>query len=410
MSERETPLSPNPSSGGASLEPSPTIDPANLPPMPATPIPPRKSSSDEDAGVNEANEKLANASLLEDLPLTPIPPPDFNLLPGDDSLKKQETSVKQPVAAFSFNFDKADDSEDDAIVVEDVSDDDEDEDDVDDEEEEGVPQDIMSMFPPKVVRRVNKLKELHSQREEIMNEYLVERAALEKKFAVLCKPLFEQRLDVIEGKLDEEIEKNAETDAEQEEEEEEDEDEVKGIPQFWVCAMGHMEAVAELITQSDVDCLEHLRNVTCDDDDDGCGFTISFHFGPNPYFTNTVLTKKYQIPNLLLEDEPILKNVEGCTIDWKAGTSLTYREVTKKQRSKSGRKAGQIRTITKRERTDSFFHFFTPPKMPSMETMDEEEADAIEDAFDHDYDVAQAFRSHIIPKAVLWFTGEVRCC
>jgi hypothetical protein len=38
--------------------------------------------------------------------------------------------------------------------------------------------------------------------------------------------------------------------------------------------------------------------------------------------------------------------------------------------------------------------------------MDEDEADAIEEAFDHDYDVAQSFRSHIIPKAVMWLTGE----
>jgi len=38
--------------------------------------------------------------------------------------------------------------------------------------------------------------------------------------------------------------------------------------------------------------------------------------------------------------------------------------------------------------------------------IDEEEAEAIEEAFDHDYDVAQQFRSHIVPKAVLWFTGE----
>ena len=41
-----------------------------------------------------------------------------------------------------------------------------------------------------------------------------------------------------------------------------------------------------------------------------------------------------------------------------------------------------------------------------MSNMDESEADAIEEAFDHDYDVAQSFRSHIIPKAVMWFTGE----
>ena len=35
-----------------------------------------------------------------------------------------------------------------------------------------------------------------------------------------------------------------------------------------------------------------------------------------------------------------------------------------------------------------------------------EQADAIEQASDLDYDVAQAFCSHIVPKAVLLFTGE----
>ena len=138
------------------------------------------------------------------------------------------------------------------------------------------------------------------------------------------------------------------------------------------------------------------------------GFELQFHFSPdNPYFTNTILTKRYEVPNLLTEDEPILKNVTGTTIDWKKGKSLTNKDVTKKQRKKGGRGAGQIRTVTKQERTDSFFHFFTPPKMPKFsDVMDEEEADAVEEAFDFDYDVAQAFRGHLIPKGVLWFTGE----
>ena len=37
---------------------------------------------------------------------------------------------------------------------------------------------------------------------------------------------------------------------------------------------------------------------------------------------------------------------------------MTYRDVKKNQRSKSGRRAGQIRTVNKKKRTDSFFHFF----------------------------------------------------
>ena len=45
--------------------------------------------------------------------------------------------------------------------------------------------------------------------------------------------------------------------------------------------------------------------------------------------------------------------------------------------------------------------------MPKLEDMDENEAERLESAFDQDYDIAQAFRSHIVPKAVLWFTGEV---
>ena len=41
-----------------------------------------------------------------------------------------------------------------------------------------------------------------------------------------------------------------------------------------------------------------------------------------------------------------------------------------------------------------------------MEGMDNEQSDAVEQAVNLDYDVAQAFCSHIAPKAVLLFTGE----
>ena len=36
-----------------------------------------------------------------------------------------------------------------------------------------------------------------------------------------------------------------------------------GIPQFWVCAMGHMEAVSESINERDIYCLDNLTDVTC---------------------------------------------------------------------------------------------------------------------------------------------------
>ena len=48
----------------------------------------------------------------------------------------------------------------------------------------------------------------------------------------------------------------------------------------------------------------------------------------------------------------------------------------------------------------------THPLTPNAEDGDKEQADAVEKAFDMDYDVAQAFCSHIIPRVVLLFAGE----
>jgi nucleosome assembly protein 1-like 1 len=296
------------------------------------------------------------------------------------------------------------DAERSAVVVEDVEDDEGadsrfaalalNQGDDDDSSE----QDIMAL-PECVKHRVDKLKELDEEREKIMKEYLVERAKLEAKYHASTKPLYKKRTDIILGKMDEEIAK------EHEGEGSEEGDKTKGIPQFWVCAIGHMPVVAEIITEPDADCLEYLQDITCDDDENGEGFTLGFHFVENDYFENPVLTKRYEVPNLLLADEPILKNVEGCEIKWKPEKSLLFSEVTKQQRGK-GNNAGQIRAVTKKERIESFFHFFTPPEMPSMDEMNEQEADRLEVAFNMDYDIAQAIRSHIIPKAVLWFSGH----
>ena len=76
------------------------------------------------------------------------------------------------------------------------------------------------------------------------------------------------------------------------------------------------------------------------------------------HFTYELLIKKYEVPNLLLDDEPILKNITGWNIHWKEGRSLTYRAVKKKQILKTVGRAGQICTFNKRESTSSLFCFF----------------------------------------------------
>lgn len=283
---------------------------------------------------------------------------------------------------------------------------------LDDEEDEDEEDDNpMSQLPSYVIPRVAKLQDLDEQREKVMEEYLAERAALEKKYSTRLTPLYNKRASIIRGDMDKEIEEEEEEASKLKNETSQEEppsgEIVKGVPQFWICTMSQMETISDLISEEDVDCLEHLQDITCADDDDGRGFTLRFVFGPNDYFHDTVLTKKYDVPNLLTSDEPILKHVVGCKIQWKEGKSLTSRKIKKKQRGK-GKNAGQVRTVTKTEKTDSFFNWFDPPKMPSMDDMDEEEAEQLEAIFDTDYEVAQAFRTQVIPRAVLWFTGEVR--
>jgi len=262
---------------------------------------------------------------------------------------------------------------------------------------------FLSLLPPCIHPRLDKLKSLSDDRTQLLEQYLVERAELEQKYNGLMKPLYEMRRDVVTGKCDGDIAKSDNTGASNGE----DQQQVKGIPQFWACAMGHIDLLAELITEEDVDCMEHLVDVTCDDFADGSGFELHFHFSPNDFFTNSVLTKRYEVPNLLTEDEPMLQSVTGTDIHWKPNKSLTHKTITKKQRKKGGPNAGQVRTIQKTERAESFFHFFTPPKMPELgDVVDEEEAEAMEEHFDHDYEMACAIRGSLIPNAVHWFTGE----
>jgi nucleosome assembly protein 1-like 1 len=276
--------------------------------------------------------------------------------------------------------------------------------------------DPLAHLPDYVLARVEQLQVLHATRESLVSDYQKERAVLEKKYESIFKPLYADRAAIVQGHKDNEIAELSSSTTDNKETAEPDvpvdaaaADRLKGVPQFWASAMTHQDSIGELITVEDVDCLEHLLDVTCELRDDGKGYTLYFTFEPNDYFTNTVLTKTYVVPNLLVsESEPMLKQVLGDKIDWKHGKSLTHKIVKKKQRGK-GKHAGQVRTINKQEELESFFHWFSPPPMPATndENMDEEEAERLEEIFESDFDVAQAFRCHLIPNAVRWFADQV---
>ena len=68
---------------------------------------------------------------------------------------------------------------------------------------------MVEVLLPILARIVERLKCLNTERERerLMEQYLEERAALEMKYSDICKPLYEERGNVVAGRLDEEIEK-----------------------------------------------------------------------------------------------------------------------------------------------------------------------------------------------------------
>merc|ERR1711879_888821 len=78
----------------------------------------------------------------------------------------------------------------------------------------------------------------------------------------------------------------------------------------------------------------------------------------------------------------------------------TVKQVKKKV--KKGKDKGK--TVTKEVRAESFFHFFNPPALP-----DDPEAEIDEEVqmlLQQDFQIGHYLRERIVPRAVLFFTGE----
>ena len=61
----------------------------------------------------------------------------------------------------------------------------------------------------------------------------------------------------------------------------------------------------EVIGEDDEGVLEHLWDIgLAFDEGDAMGFTLSFHFHPNEFFTNSVLTKHYSMKCEPDKDDP----------------------------------------------------------------------------------------------------------
>jgi len=296
---------------------------------------------------------------------------------------------------------------------------------------------LMLKLPECMKRRVNALKNIQVSCEELEAKFYEEAHMLEMKYAALFKPHYDKRKAIVNSEYEptkEEIKwvEPGELELDEEEKEKEkDEDEkmaesilnqlkldenTTGIPEFWLTVMKNVELIEDMIKEHDEDILKHLTDVTVTltgdkDEESGkgvtkdMGFVLEFHFSPNDYFSDSVLTKTYKMNSVPDKDDPFsfdgpeIYACTGCDIGWKKGKNVTQKLVKKKQKQKGG---NQVRFVTKTVKTDSFFNFFDPPDIENEDELDEE----TEELLAADFEIGDFFRQRMIPKAVLFYTGE----
>ncbi|XP_014249452.1 nucleosome assembly protein 1-like 4 [Cimex lectularius] len=187
---------------------------------------------------------------------------------------------------------------------------------------------------------------------------------------------------------------------------------VKGIPNFWLTIFKNVALLNDMVQPHDEPILKHLQDIKVVFlESNPMGFILEFHFSPNEYFSNSVLTKRYEMKCAPSPEDPFsfegpeIYTCKGCVINWYKGKNVTMKVIKKQQKHRS---KGIVRTVMKTLQNHSFFNFFTPPKFS-----DDSDAD-IEAEFDEeiknllttDFEIGHYIRERIVPHAVLYITGE----
>ncbi|KAJ8955298.1 hypothetical protein NQ314_006911 [Rhamnusium bicolor] len=281
---------------------------------------------------------------------------------------------------------------------------------------------MLALLPATVKRRIKALKKIQLEATHIEAKFYKEVHELECKYHKLYVPLYEKRSTIVNGQYeptDEESQWPSDDEEElpaalkekiklEEERERKDPKDEKGVPDFWLTIFRNVGLLAEMVQTHDVPILKHLTDIKIICKEDPMTFTLEFHFSPNEFFSNAVLTKEYEMKCTPEVDDPFsfegpeIYKCSGCTINWNKGKNVTLKTVKKKQKHKS---RGVVRTVTKTVQNDSFFNFFTPPTIPE-DTKEEDVDEDLRNLLTTDFEIGHYIRERIIPHAVLFFTGE----
>lgn len=230
-------------------------------------------------------------------------------------------------------------------------------------------QSVFANLHPNIRKRVYALKKLQVETMKLDADFHRAVYDLEEKFQGKHEEIFKKRSDIInsryqptddectlegcEMKFDEpaELQENA-----------------KGIPNFWPTVMKNVNELRKMIQPHDEDVLKHLVDIRAfSKPSPDLSFQLDFHFKPNEYFQNAVLTKTYFLKCSLDSEDPYafegpeIYNSKGCEIIWKADKNVTLK--------------GNKNPSTPFFQGDSFFNFFNPPELKPIESAENDKVE-----------------------------------
>jgi len=293
-------------------------------------------------------------------------------------------------------------------------------------------------LPKPVKRRTKALKKLLSKSLEMEADYYRELHELERKYLSKQHSLGDRRRDIVSGDIEptdedcewpsddeEDVDTNLAnqitdkvtiTEEKSDDKGEEpndvndkgDEMAPNGIPNFWLTILTNLEMTQAMIQDYDMPILEKLTDVSytlLSPESSRPGFRLDFHFAPNDYFNNSVLSKEFYMRFEPASDDPLsyegpeIVRCKGCNINWKKDKNVTVKTVRRTKKGKGGNKS-----VTKVVPSDSFFNFFNAEEngIDGDEEVDEE----TETLLQTEFEIGQFLRERVIPRAVLYFTGE----
>ncbi|SPP80730.1 nucleosome assembly protein 1-like 1 [Drosophila guanche] len=221
---------------------------------------------------------------------------------------------------------------------------------------------------------IAELKTLYLQTIQLDVELQREIYSLEQKFELKHNVIFDKRKKILQD-----FKKNHG-----------DSTQNDNVTNFWLRVL--KSSYTEFISKKDEQILGYLNDIrTKLYNNPVVKFEVQFHFDKNEFFTNDVLLKTYYlncVPDIedpLSYDGAEIYKTEGCVINWK-----------------------NPQDIENKDSEQTFFAFFNPPILPSDEN-DPNYCD-INNILQNDFELGFYLKERVIPKAVIFFTGEITDC